>query len=259
MLSKSENLSKFYFGIPLRSFASSKDWGRVCRLFSATLNAVLNQTSPSFEVIVACHEIPETKIGDDPRVTYLVSQRKAPENVPDQMMDKHYKRRMIAAEVRRRGGGYIMAVDADDLVSRRIVEFVEKNQHPFGYIVGRGYELDLQSKSIRSAPRFDKLCGSSGIFKFASTELPPSADADSEFLSDSYGNHSKWRETSIELKRPLLDLPFPAVLYVTNSGENHSIATGNVGWRRKLVRAVTPRTTDLSKFDVEFMISQLLS
>ncbi len=51
----------------------------------------------------------------------------------EQIVDKHRKREVIACRLREEGGGYTMFVDADDLVSNRLVEFVHWDRAPHGY------------------------------------------------------------------------------------------------------------------------------
>ncbi len=230
----------FFFGSPLRARAASRDWGRVSALFESALRSMLNQRTRDIDVIVACHDVPEVEGARDARVTFLVSHEKVPATFDEQMRDKHIKRRMIAAELRRRGGGYLMAVDADDLVSNRVAQFVQLDLNPNGYIIDSGYELDFASGRVRVSPRFNRFCGSSGIFRFAPEDLPRSLDDTAETVSDQFGNHTQWPAVAKSLGRPLAILPFRGAMYVTNSGENHSALSGNVGWRRTLLRALTP-------------------
>jgi hypothetical protein len=227
---------KFFFGIPLRSKASSRNWLRVCELFRSTLSSILNQTNGDFGVIVACHDVPSVANMTDPRVEVLICAAKVPVNLNEQMTDKHLKRRMIAAKLKRLGGGYLMSVDGDDLVSNRIVAFVERDRNPYGYIINRGYEFDCVTKRVLPAPRFNRLCGSSGIFHFEAHHLPDSANDPSETLSDYFRNHTEWSTVANNLGRPLKMLPFRGAMYVTNHGDNHSTQAGNVGWRRTLLR-----------------------
>jgi hypothetical protein len=52
--------------------------------------------------------------------------------------------------------------------------------------------------------------------------------------------------------RPLAPLPFRAVVFVRNNGENHPIATGNIGLRRRLLRTVLPSRRPSLGFCREF-------
>ena len=120
-------MSNFFFGIPLRSRQASRDWRRVCALLDATLNSTLHQLNRDIQVIIACHEVPTTRDRDS-RVTFLEATFSRPRDGLEQMYDKRSKKIMLAEEVCRRGGGYLMLLDSDDLVSNRLAEFVTQ-QH----------------------------------------------------------------------------------------------------------------------------------
>jgi hypothetical protein len=76
------------------------------------------------------------------------------------------------------------------------VQYDHKDAGSHEYIINSGYELDYLRGTIRSAPRFNNLCGSSGIFCFESGDLPLSYDVPGMYVSDHFGRHTKWRETA---------------------------------------------------------------
>jgi hypothetical protein len=245
-------VSRFVFGIPLRSRQTARDWDQVSHLFEATLNSVLAQSDPDFSVIVACHERP-TAIGfTDPRVVTIELPPRPIVGSAEQMKDKGLKHMCIGAALRRMGGGFLMFVDADDLVSNRIVAYVRRHPDPHGYIVDAGYEYDCATGLVRMAPRFDRLCGSCAVFNYALTDLPETPHSTAPCRFTSFSNHSHWRDIANTQGRPLAPLPFRAVVFVRNNGENHSIATGNIGWRRRLLRTVLPSRRPSLGFCREF-------
>ena len=209
-------------------------------LVGATLRSILNQTDARFSVLVACHDRPDIVEMSDKRVQAIEMTTPAPKTLSEQMRDKHEKRRAMAAVLRSEGGGYLMAVDADDLVSCRIVKFVQGDKAPWGYLINDGYEYDYVARRSRRAPHFNRLCGTSGIFRFAALDLPRAFDDAEKALSDNFENHTRWKQVSKVLGRPLRNFPFPAAMYVRNNGENHSTESGNVGRLRSAVRALTP-------------------
>ncbi len=233
-------MNRFAFGIPLRSRQTARDWDRVGRLFEATLNSVLAQSDPDFSVIVACHERPAATGFADPRVVTIELPPMPIVSSAEQMKDKRLKHMCIAAALRRMGGGFLMFVDADDLVSNRIVAHVRRHPDPHGYIVDAGYEYDLATGLVRTAPRFDRLCGSCAVFNYSLPDLPETPHSTAPCRFTSFSNHSHWRDIAKAEGRPLAPLPFRAVVFVRNNGENHSVATGNIGWRRRLLRTVLP-------------------
>lgn len=244
----------FIFAIPLRARAASRNWAQVTQLLGNTLRSILGQTDPDIQLLIACHDIPEQPWPNDPRVSWLVSTRPLPKNHVEQMDDKHHKRRMIAAEFRRRGGGYLMAVDADDLVSRRVTEFARRKNNQYGYILHFGYELDAVSQRYAFSPRFNRLCGTSGIFRFAPEDLPEHADDPKHYVSDNFQNHTQWESEARRLGRPMGRVPFCGAAYVINHGENHSAQSGNIGMKRRLLRALSPSFSMSAHFMQEFSI-----
>lgn len=224
------------FGLPLRSQRSTQNWTQISALFDATLRSILAQTDGDFRVILACHEVPDVPGLDDARVTTVQADFPAPVTFADQMVDKAMKRRLVGATLRAQGGGYLMMVDADDLVSNQLVAFVRRDASPHGYILKSGYELDAGTGRMRIAPRFDQLCGTSAIVHFREADLPIAVQGPKAGFYLSFTSHTEYESNAREHNRPLVPLPFPGAVYVMNHGENHSVQAGNVGWKRKLLR-----------------------
>lgn len=140
-----------YFGVTLRSVAASKNWTHVVQDFHRTLRAICNQTDPDFRVIVACHEIPDMPGGYDERVEFLQAGIPFPTNPHEMMQDKGYKLSMIGKRIREYGGGYTMIVDADDLISNRVAEYVNAHPGQHGFAPRTGYVHVLGESCVRPA------------------------------------------------------------------------------------------------------------
>jgi hypothetical protein len=212
-------MSHFFFGIPLRSRQASRDWRRVCALLEATLNSTLRQLNPDVEVVIACHELPTIRSGDS-RLTFLQAKHSRPRDRLEQMFDKRAKKIMLAEEICRRGGGYLMLLDSDDLVSNQLVEFVLKQDNKRGYLVNEGYIYDAQLRQLAAVSDFDQVCGSSVIPYLSLADCRDPQFAWREYIGDTW--HAEFRTASANIGRPLDPVPFPAVVYVANNGENHS-------------------------------------
>jgi hypothetical protein len=224
-------MSNFFFGIPLRSRRASRDWSRVCALLDATLNSALRQLNPDIQVVVACHELPKTHCGDD-RLTFSEAKHARPRDPLEQMFDKRFKKIMLAEEVCRRGGGYLMLLDSDDLVSNQLADFVLQQNNKKGYLVDQGFIYDAQLRQLRRVCDFDRICGSSVIAYLSPADCDDRQFAWREYIGDTW--HAEFRRISADLGRPLEPLPFPAAVYVTNNGENHSAEARG---RRRNLRA----------------------
>lgn len=152
------------------------DWDMNLSLLRATLRSVLAQTSSDFRVLVACHEPPEIEEVSDRRVDLLECKNPIPDNFHEQMKDKGYKRKRMMVELRRRGGGYFMLLDSDDLVSRRLVEFVQGALASNGHLISSGYRYDASINRIEFLTDFHKACGSSCVLRLDADDLPVSMD-----------------------------------------------------------------------------------
>ncbi len=227
-----------YFGIPVASKKVLRNWDHSTKLLNDTLRSILNQTDPDLKVLVACHEVPEVSAKDDRRLEFLPVEFPPPIYRDEGIVDKHRKREVIAKRLRDLGGGYLMYVDSDDLVSNRMVDFVRSDQAPHGYILKTGYELDYARKKIRLAPRFHFRSGSCAIIKFEVEDLPEVTFAqDSCRWRDLINQrHPTWPEYMEGQGCPLKPLPFRGAMYVWNHGENLSALMGNPGRRRQIMR-----------------------
>jgi hypothetical protein len=136
-----------------------------------------------------------------------------------------------------------MALDADDLVSRQLVEFVLRNPNPNGFIAKHGYILDEESRAMILLPDAD-------IFELPFDQIAGCAvlrlnERDLSFTDENYrhsrfaryiglADHRTLWEMSLKENRPLVPFPFPAYVYVLNTGENHSFIYGKgKKWRKE--------------------------
>lgn len=212
-----------YFGIPLISRATAADWDLVTRLLSATLASVFNSTDDRFRVIVACHEVPEIPVAFRDRVQFL--QLETPPPAPgggrpgrfERRRDRTLKRMRIAQHVRRCDPGYLMFLDADDLVDDELVRHVHERAADNGYIVKRGYRFDATTNRLWLVTDFDRVCGSCAIFRFTADDLPKD-DADNDCYYRRFKEHRSWETTAASYGRPLEPIEYPAVVYVRTSG-----------------------------------------
>ena len=214
-----------FFGIPLKSKAVSDNWELVCELFNKTLWSVYNQTFPDFKIIVACHEIPSLKHEYDNRVEFIQINTSVPKDSCEMMADKGYKVHTIAMRIRELGAGYAMIVDADDLISNKIVEYVScQPVDSFGWIINKGYVYYYGNTFVTYTSKNPS--GTSIIINYCRDDLPRCYD---EVMEDNNNNNCyliRKRHGDISkfcklMGRPLKKLPFPGTIYV-RYGENHS-------------------------------------
>jgi hypothetical protein len=245
---------KFCFAIPLKSQVVSLDWKTVERVLSRTLRSILNQSAADFRVFVACHEIPDIRELADPRVEILQAQFDVPLYNAEFMIDKHRKRELIAARWRALGGGYMMSVDADDLVSNRLVEYISTQPLRRGFLVTKGYDLNERMKKINFAPRFYRVCGTNCVINWHPDELPAQPFQREHVLFRESITHGNVGTVSFFARRgeAFAPIPFPAVIYVRSHGDNATDVLHTEGWKRRLIRAISPSVKLDARFAKEF-------
>jgi hypothetical protein len=215
------------FGISLAARRSVADWGRAELLLRSTLRSVLGQSDPDFRVLVCGHDRPALSELDDRRVEFLVADQPPPADPKAFRRDKMHKRRLIALRLRQFGGGYFFPLDADDLVSNRLVAEIRSGDNRRGYSLTKGYVLDWNNRRLAPVPgawdaTFDRVCGSSAALFFEADELPDSAEAESGSYFELFGEHAYWPIVAEEYGRKLQKLRFPAGIYVVNHDQNLS-------------------------------------
>lgn len=249
-----------YFGVTLRSRASARNWENVVRDFNRTLRSIYRQTDPEFRVIIACHEIPPLEESYDGRVEFLTTDVPTPTNSHEMMQDKGYKLSMIGRRIRECGGGYIMIVDADDLVSNRIAAYVKAHPKENGFGARYGYVYNMGDRFVRRMYAMDRVCGSCTIVRYAPEELPeelpagPQDDATRDKLLIRLP-HSTLQRHLASIGRPVAVIPFPTTVYIRNTGDNHSMfGGGDLGWKRKaelMLRRRRPLETIAGEFGLQ--------
>lgn len=233
-----------YFGIPLRSKAAAKNWERVTEFFNRTLWSVYNQTDPDFKIIVACHDIPTLRHQYDQRVEFIQVNAPVPRNKNEMMLDKGYKVHTIGMRVREFGGGFLMMVDADDIQSNRIAEYVNSHPKANGFISENGYYYHVGDDFIKKGHKFPN--GSSTIVKYSVEDLP--SDYYPTMVANNNMNphiirkrHGDIPKICAEMGRPLEKLPFIASIYVRDTGDNHSLMHKNESKFRVIEQMLMPK------------------
>lgn len=207
-------MTMFYFGIPFISKHAAVDWDKSVALLNNTLSSVAQQTDKRFRCLIACHDIPDVREEYKPFITFLPIDTPPPDSLSLMRQDKGRKKREIAVHLRQQGGGYLMFLDADDLVHKKLVEHALAQQAEHGYILKHGYMYYTGARKIMPVEGvFDQQCGSCAIFRFAPDDLPTSVEDETRYFSMFY-KHATWEETARQHNRPLQPVPFPAAIYI---------------------------------------------
>jgi hypothetical protein len=228
-LAQAPDETNFFFIVPLAKRKDDESWALVCALLQRTLKSVLQQTDADFQVLVCGHDRPIIEEMHDSRIEFLSVDFPPPATAEAGPKDKALKRRRMLRQIARRGGGYFMLLDADDLVRDDLVETARAIDDPYGYILEAGYMLDAQSGDLAHVPGvvpepFWHHCGSCAIF-YVSPE-----DIGDGFIYH-FRLHAEFKRMSAEIGRPLHELHEPMAIYVLNTGQNHSDS-----WRKNAVQ-----------------------
>lgn len=206
------------FIIPVKSKTVSSDWASFSQLADRCINSICNQLDSNFIVVLACHEIPETKFNKDPRVEFLQVDFPPPimkgekSDYWEKEADKGKKLKLAAGYAERKGATYVMTVDADDCISNKICSFVSKNASNSipGWYVKKGYLYEEGKKyAYLNLKNFNTICGSGVIIKPKLIELM-------------YGENFYFHHEKIQLNNNLLllPLPFAGTIYSMLNGSN---------------------------------------
>lgn len=225
-----------FFAIPLRGASSSINWDNVCLILEDTLSSIEGQTSRDFEVLVACHEIPAFSKTFTFPIEFIQTDREKPTDRMEQLFDKRHKKMLLAEEICRRGGGYMVMLDSDDLVSNKLVSHIDSNRNDRGFSIDLGYVFDVAKRKLEPVSNFSKICGSCAVFYLEAGD----ADATDAGWVYQIGDamHKDFSSMAATLGRPLEPINFPAVIYMRNHGENHTSIGDSTGTVARLKEKV---------------------
>ena len=167
-----------------RALAGDK-WDYHVWLLERVVQSMLAQTAGEIRVVIACHDIPQTRLASDARVHFLPVQAAIPQrNFDDMVADKVIKLSAGSRWAQASGCEYVVFNDADDLVSNRIGAFVMARRGGAGWYTTSqrfyrygGYVMRLQQ--IRPPASGPCVIVRSDLLTFAS---PPFVTAWAETL-----------------------------------------------------------------------------
>jgi hypothetical protein len=217
------------FIVPVQSPQVARSWEKVCLLFERTARSLCQQTSPHFKVVVVCHEKPKIAY-DHPNLIYLKVNfaAPAPDDYSGKMRDRMRKHLTAVSYAQQFHPTHIMRVDADDLVSRRLAEFVQQFPESNGWFINQGYVHYQGAKTVYLQRRnFHKLCGTSNIVRNLLHPFPSDVMAADLNFKEYPLRHSEIAEQMRLKGTPLRPLPFTGAIYTYAHGQNISTERDN--------------------------------
>jgi hypothetical protein len=240
------------FLIPFASRSNKSRWDIACTHLRHTLNSVQNSASESYCVVVAGHEAPDFNIETDSRCCFLSVDHAIPPHEDPIVSGRLDKLAKITAAWNYAKSTwhphYAMKLDADDLVSSRLVQWLEDSGGGPGYVVKHGWIWRSGSRYLVQATEYlDRVCASclivrsdiadlEGPFRtgvegvrfdpqsssFAAADqysLIPGSVNSALLLNDS---HQRYAAQFAFLGYKLSSVPFSAVVYRIGNPESNS-------------------------------------
>lgn len=216
------------FVVPLRNPETAKNWERCNALCQQTVRSALNQIDGDVRVIVVCKDF--TPDVEDDRLTIIRRPFPTPKNNwEDQHHDKYAKLAHGMIEARKYSPCYIMKLDADDLLDRRLSQIVNKSRRKPGYYISRGYRWSEGSKFVLPVDSFHLQCGSSNIIWCERDELPNSPEDNMQAFPIMRLGHNITVAEYESIGTPLTPILSRYAIYRGGHGENltaHFIQSG---------------------------------
>ena len=204
------------FIVPLRSPKTCSNWADVSNLCNSTLRSLLRQTSPNFQIILCCNELP-LNFQPHAQIFPIVEDFLIPTTWLEGISDIHNKVKRSMIEARQFGASFIMRVDADDLVSKHLVEYTDKHQNSDGWYLRWGYIYPIGEDYIYLRPKFTAISGSSNILKCEVIEFPESMGTPKQDWLEPVWQHLNVNKLLIPYHKQLAPLPFPGVIFRTHA------------------------------------------
>lgn len=236
---KERKRSMVCFIIALRSKKTTEHWELVERDFNNTLSSIFNQTDKNFKVFVACNEMPNIEIKYDHNcMEFILVDFPIPNTWVECCRDRAMKLMACTIKIRSEfnkycepdGGVFIFPVDADDLISNRVVAYINKYSQSNGFKSYKGYVWKKGEKFVTLSPWFGGSCNCMKLYKDELADrLPNKKDFFKKGMGDYLIKNYKicWDDHEVidkfhELGRDFKRFPFPSTIYVLGTGENIS-------------------------------------
>ncbi|MBI4470327.1 MAG: hypothetical protein HY650_13495 [Acidobacteria bacterium] len=216
------------FVTSFRARAVAHNWDYHVWLLGRALDSMLAQTCDEFCVTLVCHDAPDLPQARHPKVRILTVDFPPPaRNNDDMCIDKVLKVSLGAREAITAGPRHVMFVDADDLVSRRIADFVSRNQNAAGWIIESGYQFLHGANFMQRIRSFHHRCGTCAIVRSDLLEFGVE-----EFYRNSNvctlvaAGHTRYEEIMAAGGNPLTLLPFAGAVYVQHPDSTSRVHGG---------------------------------
>jgi hypothetical protein len=274
------------FLIPFASRKVKRNWELASAHLRQTLRSIHNSSNPNYCVIVAGHEPPVFDVSFDSRFHFLSLNHSLPSHDDYHVSLVRDKLTKIAAAwsyaKQTWNPRYVMKLDADDLISSKLVAWLDKAAGEAGYLIKHGWVWRSGSPLVERTEYLDRTCGSCLLIRsdladrngpfLTELEGAPLDEASSAFAArDPYSlipgsgvttlllndTHQRCAAQFAYLGHELSGVPFQAVVYRTSNPDSTSRFGGF--WRaqctlRMLVGRVRRTRLITQRLRKEFML-----
>ncbi|WP_155999281.1 galactosyl transferase [Thioalkalivibrio sp. ALJ16] len=233
-------MAKLNFIVPIRHPDNVRDKTAQWRMLSETIASIAAQDGQGWQAIIVANNgvvlppLPDGVVAkrvDFPKNDHHERGARDNEAFWDAVrLDKG--RRVAAALESINNDDFVMVVDDDDFISRRLAAFVAERTPDSGWYINQGYKWRTGARMLFKTNRFHVVCGTSlivraGCFNYKARN--ESVDAIREL-----GSHHLIRERLRDEGRPLSPIPFAGAVYRIGHRNAHSSTRDPLAPKRKL-------------------------
>lgn len=238
----------FIFITSIRHPNNAKNYQTIIDLLKITIESVCGQdTDFPFKFLIVCNEKPNIEV-DESVVEFLVVDFPQPGDgkslelaFESVLVDKGSKLAAGLAWVNQYNPSKVFIIDADDWVNKDIVGFVSKHRQTSFWHIDTGYLVNMAEKRCTRKHGLCRYCGSTYIYDYKQLlQLVGYTGKLNLVLSQSYitenindfgmryllGDHRRQLGHFHKLGIKISSIPFKAICWVLDTGENHSGKTG---------------------------------
>lgn len=221
------------FIIPVKHPENTANWKSLKLLLQDTIKSIQQQDHPAWKAVIVANEgsdIPDLpprfevkRVDFSPNPLYTKNiQLSQEEHYQAIRLDKG--RRILAGLLHAGKMGYVMIVDADDLVSRQLTSFVSNHWGENGWYLRDGYIWDDKGKFfLYKFTDFSRLCGTSHIIRADLYNIPLNFGAASDdYIRRVLGSHIFLHADLDKSGTPLAALPFIGAIYRIGNSEAYT-------------------------------------
>jgi len=221
------------FVIPVRHQDNCSDWTKLKSNLTQTLLSISKQTHPNWRAVIVANQgadlpsLPEKVevLYVDFPPNHLYQRGKNSKKVFYEAVRLDKGKRVLSGMLFFRDTRYYMVVDDDDLISNRLVDFIDKQKIVDGWKVTQGYVWGDGGKLLLINRAFHYLCGTSLIIRADLYNLPARIeDLPDEKIKNVFGSHIKVIDYFLERGITFNALPFRVTIYRVGYGGSHSLS-----------------------------------